>query len=887
MYGWAKAAGSVYQEQLRRNLTEALGVGWREDRNGCRELAGISEVQRRVFSKRTAQIEAHLARTGDQPVDPKARMQADEAASLATRRRKNLNWTPAMLAGRWHVEATSVDLPVGEQLTRRVQAAASAGERPPPSMKEVFARLVEPDTGVCAHDSRFGEAQVVEHVAAMGVGAWNAADIQTIAGRFLMSDLAVRLLDRDPSGRTEPKWSTVVHRRIEDRVLENLAAISDRGSAGLGAFPASLTHLGPDQADAVRTLCGPGPALRTLIAPAGHGKTTTLATAAAVLAGAGVPVVAMASTNQAVEQLCAAGLSATTIARFAIEGTALEPGTVVICDEVSQLPTREADVVLAAVARCQDGQVWFVGDPQQAQPVGAGGLGHYLTADPDRPAMVTAALTVNRRQADPDERAALVAYRAGDIDVSQALRQHGGWEHSSGSAEQARRAMAEAVAADIAEHGPQQVMALAVTHADCEEVADRIRAALIEAGHIDGPVLEGPGWVAPRTYQAGDRIVFHAHLRLDEGSRLTNGTTATVTAVGLDGLLIAPDGLDQPVTVPTWFAQARSFDGRPQLSHAWCRTIDGVQGGTWAQVHLLATPALDNYRGYVGQSRSIQPTHTWNTIPTPDPDHGGRLVTEVGTPAERVGAAMHRARPKTFAASDDPYRIDRHLHEEIAQHRRLLDQQPPDHSQELNAARAAFDQAEVDLAAARGAAESAAAAVADANTGLRRLTPGGRARRADADARLAYSEREVEAFEQRVGGQAARLADLLAAQNERDRHIRETAWRTERIADLGRQLQEHWTDAVVAAGRAGHPYAYGMTRLRDACQHLAVETPGPQRHGSTRRAELDLRQLDAALQVAEQAREVEIRKARLRATYAALRSPAEPVSVRRGIGPEL
>jgi hypothetical protein len=127
----------------------------------------------------------------------------------------------------------------------------------------------------------------------------------------------------------------------------------------------------------------------------------------------------------------------------------------------------------------------------------------------------------------------------------------------------------------------------------------------------------------------------------------------------------------------------------------------------------------------------------------------------------------------------------------------------------------------------------------------------------------------------------------LAAQNERDRHIREDAWRTERIADLGRQLEDHWTDAVVAADHAGHPYAYGMTRLRAACQHLVAETSKPQSHGSTRQAEPDLRQLDAALRVAEQAREVEIRKARLRATYAALRSTAEPVSMQRGIGPDL
>jgi conjugative relaxase-like TrwC/TraI family protein len=318
MYRWAKAAGSIYQEQLRRSLTEKLGVGWGPDRNGCRELVGISEAQRRAFSKRTVQIETHLAKASEQTADAKARMQADEAASLATRRRKNLDWTPAVLAGRWHQEAATVDLPLGEALTRHVQAAVAGGDRAPRTLKELFARLVDPEIGVCDHDSRFGEAQVIEHVAAMGAGAWSAADVQVIARRFLDSDLVVRLVDRDRSGRAEPKWSTVIHRRIEDRVLDQLAVLSARRLGGLPVSTETIERLGPDQADAVRALCGQGPALRSLIAPAGHGKTTTLAAAAAVMADKGVPVVAMASTNQAVEQLRAAGLSATTIARFAL-----------------------------------------------------------------------------------------------------------------------------------------------------------------------------------------------------------------------------------------------------------------------------------------------------------------------------------------------------------------------------------------------------------------------------------------------------------------------------------------------------------------------------------------------------------------------------------------
>ncbi len=111
LYRWAKAAGSVYQEELRHRLAERLGVRWGPDRNGCREMTGLSEAQLRTFSKRTAQIEAHLAATGGPPADRKARMQADEAASLATRASKDRNLTPEHLRGCWDSEARAVGLP--------------------------------------------------------------------------------------------------------------------------------------------------------------------------------------------------------------------------------------------------------------------------------------------------------------------------------------------------------------------------------------------------------------------------------------------------------------------------------------------------------------------------------------------------------------------------------------------------------------------------------------------------------------------------------------------------------------------------------------------------------------------------------------------------------
>ena len=81
--------------------------------------------------------------------------------------------------------------------------------------------------------------------------------------------------------------------------------------------------------------------------------------------------------------------------------------------------------------------------------------------------------------------------------------------------------------------------ALAVTHADCEALADRIRAELAAQGVIAGPALEGPGWAGPRAYQAGDRILLHAHVDLDDGRRLTNGSVPPSRAVTPAGLAVA------------------------------------------------------------------------------------------------------------------------------------------------------------------------------------------------------------------------------------------------------------------------------------------------------------------------------------------------------------
>lgn len=166
---------------------------------------------------------------------------------------------------------------------------------------------------------------------------------------------------------------------------------------------------------------------------------------------------------------------------------------------------------------------------------------------------------------------------------------------------------------------------LAASHADCEDLADRIRDLRAARGELAGEVLTGPGWGAePRRYAAGDRVLLHS--RFGAGAaRLHNGTTATVEEVTPDGLRIAVDD-GCTATLPAAFVEGRRRDRMPNMSHAWARIVDGSQGGTWAQVHALGSAALDNFKGYVAQSRSKFPTHTWNVSRVIDVDYGGILA---------------------------------------------------------------------------------------------------------------------------------------------------------------------------------------------------------------------------------------------------------------------
>lgn len=223
-----------------------------------------------------------------------------------------------------------------------------------------------------------------------------------------------------------------------------------------------------------------------------------------------------------------------------------------------------------------------MGDARQAQSVTAGGIAVELERLAAEGAIPSVGLEVNRRQQHPGERKALAKYRAGEVEESQKIRTDHGWEHEAATPADTRHGLAAAAVGDADRHGAEHVAVLAVSHADCEDLADRIRAIRVARGELRGPSIQGPGWgPEPRTYAAGDRILVHANVGAGPQRRVFNGYTGAVLGVNAEGMAVLLDDGHQ-VTLDHSLVTGCRPDGSPNLSHAWARTVDGSQGGTLA-----------------------------------------------------------------------------------------------------------------------------------------------------------------------------------------------------------------------------------------------------------------------------------------------------------------
>jgi conjugative relaxase-like TrwC/TraI family protein len=625
VYAHKKSAGVLYQAALRSELSRRLGVSWTPvSKDGQAEILGIPQPLLDRWSTRANQVaaesapviaayEAELGR----PLTSAERTAVSKVAVLKTRPGKETVDIVGLL-DRWHTEAAKL----GWTPDRLVTAVTDAAGRLPRVAPDVDRLVFDAVLAAGARKAIFTRSDLAAEVAAR-----IPADARVDAGTVV--DWVERLTDRalglEQTVTLTPEHDGPVRasdaRYASATTVNQELAILQFADAGLGMGVATCRapvvaevcrRRGLDQtqtAAAARILLGKDQ-LSVLVAPAGTGKTTTLAAMVDAWHYDGRHVAALAPSARAAKELAAAtGLPADTVAKYLHENARdpagsrfrLPLGAVVIVDETSMLSTADLHQLKTDV-ELTGGKLLLVGDPAQIGAVdAAGGMLPALTERLDAPTLTTV-----HRLREPWERAASLQLRAGDPTCIASYRAHDRIHPVQPDADPYDEILADYQR--LNDNG-DRVLLLARSHDDVDQLNTRARQHAIDKGEVRGdPLLT----VGGHEWRVGDRLrVTRNDRRIPVGTDyLRNGDVFIVTGHTMQGLDVQRPNSTDTAMLP------RDYLVR-HARYGWASTIDAAQGATVDHSLLFARPGLDRTRLYVALTRGRESNHTYLG---PEPD---------------------------------------------------------------------------------------------------------------------------------------------------------------------------------------------------------------------------------------------------------------------------
>ena len=446
--------------------------------------------------------------------------------------------------------------------------------------------------------------------------------------------------------RGRERTVVAITQRLTDTQLAPLpAGAAEREADRLDADLATRGgRLSDEQRTAIHLACGPRP-LVLIDGQAGTGKSTALTGIARAHQADGREILVTSTAALAAERLadeltengvtCRAYSIAALASAIKHDRVVLTPETTLIHDEAALASTREQLDLLDAVEG-SGARLIVVGDPQQNQPVGAGGLWHHLeTITRDADAHVE--LTRNQRAHDPADRRDQALFRHGHAERAvrgYAARDHVYFHDDTRRAED--RAL-EAAHRDRAAGKATTVIAQ-TSNEHLDALNARAQAIRRQAGELGDDGLPVPG----RLYELheGDAVQIRHTIQHPKHGTLRNGTAAEVTAIEPQadalGLRLA-DGTE----VDLDHQQVDDAD----LRLAYVQHPFPAQGQTTDTTHLIIAEHATREGTYVGLTRARQTTSLYAGTgfdPMPEgsdrlqrlADHVGR--TEPDAPSIRI-----------------------------------------------------------------------------------------------------------------------------------------------------------------------------------------------------------------------------------------------------------
>jgi len=598
LFPWSKPCGHIYEAKLRVELTRRLGIEWGPVRNGIADIAGVPRKVIDAFSRRRAEIEAHLEEHG------RSSARAAQWATYATRRPKDRNTMAEDLFAEWRsrAEELGVTRSTVTGWTGHGREVTPLSER---EVDELFGQLAGP-TGLTERRSSFERRMVVQAVSdTFGQGA-EAETVLDLVDRFFASEHAVALpvaarsghVIRGQDGATRPletdvaRFSTPELLALERRVVAESQARVGEGVATVGQTQLRLglvghSDLSAEQRALVIALTTSGNGVDVVVGAAGTGKTTALALARETWETSRHRVLGCALAARAAAELRkGARIESCTIDKLLVaaerDGGRLDADVLVV-DEAGMVGTRQLARVLD-LARANGAKVVLVGDHHQLPEIHAGGafaaLGEELGA---------LTLRHNRRQIERWERTALAALRDGKPEQAvDAYVAAGRVKVADNSGDIYDAMVADWVASRAR---GEDVLLLASRRSQVDALNRLARAEMLDAGLLGQDSLAAGG----RDFRVGDDVIAG---RNDYRIGLLNGTRATVTAI---------DARRGALTVET--TEGRTVEVRHRylaaghLTHGYATTVHKAQGATVDVSLLLVDERSYREAAYTGLSR--------------------------------------------------------------------------------------------------------------------------------------------------------------------------------------------------------------------------------------------------------------------------------------------
>jgi hypothetical protein len=482
---------------------------------------------------------------------------------------------------------------------------------------------------------------VVDEVAELAVCGRSGADVVQVTAPDIadVSSLGVRASDGGSIYRppNEERYCTLAHLDTEEQILTAAKrTVPQLVTAGQARAAADRTGLTGEQRDAVVKLLTATTAATVLIAPAGAGKSHTMAGFARLWTTfTGRRVIGLTISTNAARVLAHEGLAESyNIAQFLgkTQGSAelrrpilLHADDVLVLDEASQLGTADLAMIQEA-ARQAGARIIATGDTAQLGAVEAGGMFRLLARE-----VPTAELYEVRRFGAAWEREASVRLRDGDMAAVAAYDRHG----QVRGADQ-ETAYERAASMWLADHlRGLDVLLLAGSNAEAAELARRVQAKLTQLGTVGAPHAA----LADGNHAGtGDLIRARLNTQIDAGGRaLTNRDTLKVTALRGPHADVRRQRLDG-----TWtdtFQVPRSYlAGNAELAYAG--NVHVAQGRTVDTAHLLITGTMSRQAMYVGMTRGRQ-SNTAHVI-TGKTAPPGHQPYQQATPETVIGDVLQR-----------------------------------------------------------------------------------------------------------------------------------------------------------------------------------------------------------------------------------------------------